>query len=115
MLHKYIYILLFISMLSCRKAEDVVPVLPEITLIRAFSINPSTALARGILAEATSDAADEYGIVWGQSPEPDISGNGKAAPYTLGVTAFSFPLENLVVGQTYYVRAYIRKGNVVAY
>jgi hypothetical protein len=53
--------------------------------------------------------------VWSQTPEPDISANKRSFPYTTGVYAFSVQLENLTLGQTYYVRSYVRSSSEVIY
>lgn len=89
--------------------------MPDIGLTGAFSLNQSAAVARATMSEVRKSQAEEYGIVWGQAPEPDISGNKKSFPYTAGVYVFSVKLEDLLIGQTYYVRAYVRSGSEVVY
>jgi hypothetical protein len=112
---KTLFLFLLIVSLSCQKKEEVVQILPEIGITGAFSLNQTSGVARGTLSEVRNSKAEEYGVVWGQSAEPDISANKKSLAYTLGVYSFSFTLENLVIGQTYYVRTYVRSGSQVVY
>ncbi len=114
-LTKAIFFLLLIVGVSCQKEEEAVPTMPEVGISGALSLNQTSGLARGTLSEVDKSKADEYGIVWGQTPGPDISSNKKSFPYTIGVYVFSSQLENLTLGQTYYVRTYVRSGSEVIY
>ncbi|MDO1447256.1 hypothetical protein Q0590_13380 [Rhodocytophaga aerolata] len=106
---------LLLAVGACQKKEEVIPTMPQVDIISAFSLNQTAALARGTLSEVSKSAAEEYGIVWGTSPEPDMSGSKKPVPYTVGVYTFSLPLEDLIIGLTYYVRAYVRNNSQTAY
>jgi hypothetical protein len=100
---------------ACQKKEEIVPTMPQVDISGAFSLNQTAGLARGTLSEVSKSSAVEYGIVWGTSPEPNISGSKKAVPYTVGVYSFSLSIEDLSIGQTYYVRAYVRNNSQTEY
>lgn len=102
-------------LVACSKKEEVLPVIPAVEIIAAYSVNESSALARGSLLTGKNTNADAYGIVWGQNPLPDVAGNTETIAFSGDGGQFTLPMEGLVLGQTYYIRSYVRKGEEVNY
>jgi formylglycine-generating enzyme required for sulfatase activity len=94
-----------------RLARDVS--LPVLTTTAVSSITDSTALSGGSFASAGNTIISSYGVVWGTSSSPTISGNKTVDG--AGAETFSSTLTGLSGGTTYYVRAYAVHETGVAY
>lgn len=100
---------------SCSEKEKPQPILPSVQIITAYSTNEASALARGILEAGQNTTADAFGMVWATDPLPDITDQVESIPFSGGQGDFSLPLDNLALGQTYYIRAFVRRGEEISY
>jgi hypothetical protein len=109
------FLSLLVLLFSCSEKESPQPVAPTIQIVSAYSANEVSALARGTLIAGENTTADAYGIVWSTDPLPDISDRVESIPFSGGDGDFSLQLYNVELGQTYYVRAFVRRGEEIIY
>jgi hypothetical protein len=110
-----VYLLVILTVVSCRQNETAPLPWPTIDILSAYSVDESTANARGILFPDDNTAAEEFGIVWGQTSLPEVTDNKGSTRFRGDRGVFSVPMGNLELGQTYQVRAYFRIGNQITY
>jgi alpha-tubulin suppressor-like RCC1 family protein len=81
------------------------PSIPFLTTTRARDITETSALSGGEVTHDGDRAVTERGIVWSTDPDPDLD-NGTVVTAGNGVGIFDGPLDGLLAGTTYHVRAY---------
>ncbi len=89
------------------------PSLAVITTTAVSSITQSTAVSGGTISYQGASAITARGVCWGTSPNPTIA-NSLTSNGT-GIGTFTSNLTGLVVGTTYYVRAYATNGSGTSY
>jgi alpha-tubulin suppressor-like RCC1 family protein len=81
------------------------PSIPSLTTAPASDLTETGAMSGGEVTDDGDRAVTERGIVWSTAPDPEL-GNGTVVPAGDGVGIFDAPLDNLLPGTTYHVRAY---------
>jgi hypothetical protein len=89
------------------------PSLSVITTTAVSSITQTTAVSGGTISYQGASAITARGVCWGTSPNPTIANS--LTSNGIGIGTFTSNLTGLVVGTTYYVRAYATNGSGTSY
>lgn len=79
------------------------------------NITNGTATFNGNVANTGDPAYTEKGFVYATTSNPNIEDNTKKIVAGSGTGAYSVSVSNLVMGQIYYIRAYVINGGVTRY
>lgn len=79
------------------------------------NIGTGTATFNGNVTNAGDPAYTEKGFVYSTSPNPNIEYNTKKMVAGSGTGAYSISVNNLVMGNTYYIKAYVINDGVTHY
>lgn len=108
--------LLLLNLFSCKKEEEEIFFDNTIQTLEIVNISPTEATLQGKITRIGSYGIEEYGFVWGTSPNPDISSSSKGSAGTRKHFGnFQYNINELVAGTTYYVKAYISSSNGIVY
>ena len=107
---------LLLAFISACEPTDKAPAPPvSITLGSVYSLNETEGVGRAEVTGSTSINPHEVGLVWAQKPAPTV-GQLQQSPVAVAPNGvFSLTLESLTLGQTYYVRAYVKSGEGYIY
>jgi hypothetical protein len=89
------------------------PSLAVISTTAVSSITQTTAVSGGTISYQGASAITARGVCWGTSPNPTIANS--LTSNGIGIGTFTSNLTGLVVGTTYYVRAYATNGSGTSY
>jgi hypothetical protein len=110
--NSFIGVLSIIIVLSCR-SEDKISA-PTITTKEITSITKFSAIARGSIVSNYNDILIASGVCWNTKPSPTIANNIKTTENIISGN-FSINLEGLLVGTTYYLRAFVTNSDGTYY
>ncbi len=106
----------FVALVSGCESDEKGPA-PVITIAleSIYSLDEKQALGRAAITNFTPNNSTETGLVWAGQPAPTVGSAQKSAAAVAPDGTFSTLLEPLTLGQTYYVRAYIKSGEGYIY
>jgi M6 family metalloprotease-like protein len=98
-------LMVFLSVISCKKDSDTTPTLPTLSTSSISNIASTSASSGGNITEDGGASITSRGVVWGTSSNPTISLSTKTSDGT-GRGIFSSSVTGLARSTTYFVRAY---------
>ncbi|WP_440133142.1 fibrobacter succinogenes major paralogous domain-containing protein [Chitinophaga sancti] len=102
--------------ISCEPEDDLVPDnngLPTISTYAVKGIFTDTAVAGGVIIANGGNEIKESGVCWGEDPIPTNNTNFVADSVKQG--SFTSVIRNMKPGTVYYVSAYAKNANGIAY
>lgn len=102
---------LLLIVIACKRKELLNP--PTVTTLDASNITTVSSSTGGEVISNGGSNVTEKGICWSFSPNPQIADN--VIPNGKEISKFSIEMTKLVMGTTYYVRAYAVNSNGVGY
>ena len=102
-----------LTSLSVTEVRTKMAALPTVATTDATNIDVTTATLGGNVKADNGKAVTERGVVYSTSEYPTISNNKKTSGSGLG--EFSVDLSDLLLGTTYYVRAYAKNSKGIGY
>ena len=91
--------------------------IPTLTTRSPSYVTGSTVISGGDVSDDGGDPVKDFGVIWSTTENfvPNINSSDKTSQSRIGTRSFSSNVSNLKAGTTYYLRAYAKNGEGVAY
>ena len=95
--------------------QDMVVVQSKVTLLGVSELTPTSAIVKGVVEGASSQADFAYGICWGTTPNPTIENCYSDPIRFVQSKQFEINIEDLTANTKYYVRPFLVTSNGYIY